>query len=518
MSRRKDGKVRRWGLLGFVCAVASVVMAACGSSLQTPVVGASVRVTPIQPILRQNEMPVMLADHSVAGRVYLFNADVLNGQCQFFVSDNNGYTWRSTAAPNLAPYTDCGPGSSQPLNWRSTMVQGPDGAIYVGYAAHDLSAGGSRSVLLGKSTDGGTSWKTVAVDAAPAASATSPAEINFEPHVAVDPGNARHVVVIFRRSYPSSKIHPTRPYIATSTDGGATFSTPTMLFNRAMGFDPPYPVIVNNTLYISWHETFSSGPDKIWFSSSTDGGKTFTDHQVTTGTNVDTPVLLYDSGRKKWDMFWDAGDKDLDVLYASSTDGSTWTAPKRLNDDPKSDGRDQELPAVSISPSGRIDVAFYDYRNDPYPIPTNGDIGNRQDVYYTASTDGGTTWSANVRLNDLQIDRMKGIWNTQYFIQVPPAMASTDTAAVAAWSDTRNGDEQNPSQDIYAAPIAYDTSTIPAGYAGATSGYSGGDVTLIAIIVGLAALLAGAGVTLILVRRRAQTAAGVPAETPPSRR
>ncbi|MGH7687099.1 MAG: sialidase family protein [Candidatus Dormibacteria bacterium] len=502
MTRRKQGLSRRSGLLAFACVTVAVVLAGCGSALTTPIVSSSVAVTSTTPLLRQNEVPVMLADKNVANRAYMFNADVLNGKCQFFVSNDSGYTWRATSAPQLQPYTNCGPGSSQPLNWRSTMVQGPDGAIYVGYAAHDPSAGGSRSALLGKSTDGGNSWKTVAVDAAPPASAGSPAEIDFEPHIAVDPNNAQKVVVLFRRSYPSSKIHPTRAYIATSTDGGATFSPPTLLFDRSMGFDPPYPVIANNTLYISWHETFSSGPDKIWFSSSTDGGKTFSDHQVATGTNVDTPVLLYDSGRKKWNMFWDAGDKDLDVLYSSSTDGSSWSSPKRLNDDPKSDGRDQELPAVSISPNGRIDVAFYDYRNDPYPIPQNGDIGNRQDVYYTFSTDGGSNWSANVKLNDLQIDRMKGIWNTQYFIQVPPAIASTDTWAVSAWSDTRNGDEQNPSQDIYAAAIAFDASTIAAGRAGASSGYSGGDVALLAIIVGLAALLAGSGITLILVRRR----------------
>ena len=504
----------RWGLVGLACVLAPAVLAACGSTLTTPVIGTSVRVTPITPLLRYDEMPVLLADSTVANRVYLFDADVLSGNCQFYVSNDAGYTWKSTTAPSLAPYTDCGPGSSQPLNWRSTMVQGPDGAVYVGYAAHDLSAGGSRSVLLGKTTDGGATWKTVAVDAAPAASASSPAEIDFEPHVAVDPNNAQHVVVIFRRSYPSSKIHPTRAYIATSTDGGATFSTPTLLFDRAMGFDPPYPVIVNSTLYISWHETFKSGPDKIWFSSSTDGGKTFTDHQVTTGVNVDTPTLLYDSGRKKWDMFWDAGDKNLEVYYASSTDGVSWTSPKQLNN--PTDQRDHELPAAAISPSGRIDVAFYDYRNDPYPQPGSGNLGNRQDVYYTSSSDGGATWSANVRLNDLQIDRMKGLWNNQYFIQVPPAMASTDAFAVGAWSDTRNGDDQNPSQDIYAAPIAYDASTIPAGYAGATSGYSGGAVALVGIVVGLAALLAGAGITLMLVRR-SQARTGARSETPATR-
>ena len=501
----RKGRRHSW-LLAAAAALVVVVLAGCGSALQTPVVGTNVLVSKYKSLLRYNEEPVLLADRSAAGRAYLFEGDVLNGNCQFYTSTNNGYSWTQASAPTLAPYTDCGPGSSQPLNWRATMAQGSDGALYVAYAAHDDSAGGSRSVLLGKSTDQGATWKTVAIDAAPPKTDTTPAQINFEPHVAVDPNNASHVVVIFRRSYPSSKIAPTRPYISTSTDGGATFSTPTLLFDRAMGFDPPYPVIQNNTLYISWHETFKSGPDKIWFSSSTDGGKTFTDHLIGTGENVDTPVLLYDSVHTKFNMFWDMGHDWLEVYTSSSSDGTSWTAPKRLNDDNPSDDRDHELPAVAVTPNGRIDVAWYDYRNDPYPNPGSGNLGNRQDVYYSHSTDGGATWSANVKLNDLQIDRMKGLWNNQYFIQVPPAIASRDTWAVGAWSDSRNGDDQNPSQDIYAAPIAFDSSTIPVGTAGSTSGlYSGGDVAIFAIVVGLATLLAGAGVALLLVRRRPQT-------------
>jgi hypothetical protein len=492
---------------------------ACGSTqFTTPLVGASVFVNQDRELLRQFEVPVMLADKTRAGRVFLSAADVVSGQCRFYVSDDNGYNWRQSAAPSLSPYTDCGPGTSQPLNWRTTMAQAADGTLYVAYAAHDPSAGGSRSVLLARSNDSGTSWQTVAVDAAPKATSTSPAEIDFEPHVAVDPSDSRHIVIIWRRSYPSSKIHPTRAYIATSTDGGATFNTPTMLFDRTIGFDPPYPVFLNHTLYISWHETFpapsggSAPPDKLFFSSSTDGGKTFTDHQVATGENVDTPIPVYDSVHQKWNLFWDAGASNLDVFYASSSDGTAWTSPKRLNTDPQSDGRDQLLPAASISPSGRIDVAWYDYRNDPYPLPSSGNIGNRNDVYSSSSSDGGATWTANVKLNDLTIDRLKGLGNNEFFVQVPPAIASADTWAVAAWSDTRNGDEQTSSQDIYAAPMAFDSSSIPAGKLGAQTGYGAGDLVLVGVIVGLAGLLAGAGATLLLTRRarEARTRTPVP--------
>jgi hypothetical protein len=493
----KRGRVR----LLILPVVFALLATACGSTqYTTPLVGASVFVNHESGFLRQLEAPVELADNQHPSRVFLWATEVVTGHCRFYVSDDNGYSWRSGTAPSLSPYTDCGPGSSQPLNFRTTMAQAPDGTLYVAYAAHDDSAGGSRSALLARSTDSGTSWQVVTVDAAPKATDSNPAEIDFEPHVAIDPNNTRHIIVIFRRSYPSSKIHPTRPYIATSNDGGATFTTPTLLFDRAMGFDPPYPVIRNNTLYISWHEPISKGPDKIWFSSSTDGGKTFTDHLVTQSSNVDTPVPLWDSVHSKWLLFWDDGATNLNVHYATSSDGSSWSSPKRLNDEAKS-VRDHLMPAVSESQSGRIDVDWYDYRNDPYPVPKSGNIGNRNDVFSSSSTDGGVSWTPNVKLSDLTVDRLKGLSNNEFFVQVPPAIASADTWAVGAWSDTRNGDEQTSSEDIYAAPMAFDSSSIPSGKLGAQNGYTSGDLVLVGVILGVAGLLAGAGVALLLTRR-----------------
>src|SRR5262249_30286805 len=132
MSRRNPGRRTRWGLLAFVCLLAPGVLAACGGAeLAPPVVQASVLVNQDKVPTRQLEVPVMLADNTHAGRVFLSMADVITGQCRFYVSDDNGYTWRKSAAPSLAPYTDCGPGKSQPLNWRTTMAQGSDGTLYV---------------------------------------------------------------------------------------------------------------------------------------------------------------------------------------------------------------------------------------------------------------------------------------------------------------------------------------------------------------------------------------------------
>lgn len=509
------------GLLALVT-VGTVVLTACGTStLTTPIVGASVRVNTDSIALgNQLDVPTLFAERNDPNLIYLSGVELRTGTCRFYTSTDHGYTWTMGTAPSLAPYTDCGPGSGQPLNFRTTMAEGSDGTLLLAYAAENPTADGPRNILVARSTDRGHNWTVTAVDTPPQPAAGKKPEVDFEPHVAVDPANPKNVVVVFRHSGAGN---PTRPFMATSTDGGSSFSQPFMMFDKTMGFDPPYPVIHNGTLAIAWHQTTSlpsssnfSTSDKIMFSTSTDNGKTWTDTQVSTGIDADTPLLAYDTTRNRYDMYWNingnndpnASVGDLDIFFSSSANGKTWTSPVRVNDDPRNTGRDQEFPEMSLTPSGRMDMVWYDNRNDPFPPAGPGNVGNREDVYYSSSTDGGVTWSKNVRLNDVTLNRTIGTWNNQYYIVVPPAIVSGDGWATAVWSDTRNGDATANTQDLYAAPIAYDVSTIPAGLKGASSGgYTGSDLAIVGIVVGIAGLLAGAGVVMLLAVSRRRAAA-----------
>lgn len=508
------------------------LVTACGSAstLTTPIVGSSVRVNQDKPVLaHQLEVPTLFAERNDPNLVYLSGVELRTGTCTFYTSTDHGYTWAQGTAPSLAPYTDCGPGSGQPLNFRTTMAEGSDGTLFLAYAAENPAASGPRNVLLARSTDRGHNWTVTAVDTPPQPAAGAKPEEDFEPHVAVDPSNAKHVVVVFRHSGAGG---PTRAYWATSTNGGVSFSQPAMLFDSTMGFDPPYPVFANGTLAVSWHSTSSlpktsnfSTSDKIMFSSSSDNGKTWTNTQVASGIDADTPLLAYDTTRNRYDMYWDANGNndpaasvgDLDIFFSSSADGKTWTTPVRVNDDPRNTGRDQEFPVMSITASGRMDMVWYDNRNDPFPPAGPGNVGNREDVYYSSSTDGGATWSPNIRLDDVTINRTIGTWNNQYYIVVPPALVAQDGADIAVWSDTRNGDDVTNAQDLYAAPIAYDASTIPAGLKGANSGgYGGGDLAIVGVVIGLTGLLGGAGAAMLLTaRRRRRGAESVATTTAP---
>ncbi|MDQ6846706.1 MAG: glycoside hydrolase [Candidatus Dormibacteraeota bacterium] len=510
-------------MCGILTAVSlALVLASCGSSTAaqtSPEVVTAVLVNQDKSIARNLEVPVMISDRSDPSTLYLFGVELLTAQCRFYTSTDRGYSWTMGTAPTLTPYTGCGASGSTPLNFRSSITQASDGTLFIAYTGVDPSAGGSRSILFARSTDKGHNWTTVLVDGAPTKASKGYAELDFEPHIAVDPNNAKHVYIDWRRSYPDdapATAPPTRAWASSSTDGGVSFSAPALMFDRSINFDPPYPVFVSGTLYASWEESFSA-PDansptpktKLFFSSSTDGGKSWTDNIIDQGhsSNVDTPVVLYDTTRSRFDVFWDDDrNGSLNVFYSSSSDGKRWSPAARLDDD-KGKGRDHLLPAMALAPNGRIDVVWYDYRNDPYPAPSGGNLGMRNDVYMTSSFDGGTTWTSNIRVNNQLIDRLKGTWNNQYFIEVPPAIASNDTWAVAAWSDTRNGDAHSQTQDFYAAPLAFDATAIPAGFAGATvPGYNRTDLIVVGLIAGIAGLLAGAGLALLLgvraVRRR----------------
>ncbi|MBV8528243.1 MAG: hypothetical protein JOZ75_08020, partial [Candidatus Dormibacteraeota bacterium] len=113
------------GLLA-VLTVGTVVLTACGTStLTTPIVGASVRINTDSVALgNQLDVPTLFAEKNDPNLIYLSGVELRTGTCRFYTSTDHGYTWTKGTAPSLAPYTDCGPGSGQPLNFRTTMAEG----------------------------------------------------------------------------------------------------------------------------------------------------------------------------------------------------------------------------------------------------------------------------------------------------------------------------------------------------------------------------------------------------------
>lgn len=132
-------------------------------------------------------------------------------------------------------------------------------------------------------------------------------------------------------------------------------------------------------------------------------------------------------------VFPDRRNDASDVMFVKSTDGgATWTSPARINDDPF--GKSNFMPAIDVAPNGRVDVAFYDRRDDP---------ANRLlTVYLASSADGGATWT-NQRVSSAQFDGNLGRHQGGFaFIGDYIGIASTDAMAFPLWADTRSGTSQ----------------------------------------------------------------------------
>lgn len=127
----------------------------------------------------------------------------------------------------------------------------------------------------------------------------------------------------------------------------------------------------------------------------------------------------------------DTRNGDRDVWVAVSEDGgTTWGEELRVNDDEVANGVDQFMASLSMSPSGILDAVWYDRRDDP--------DATLLDLYHSRSLDGGKTWSRNFRVTEVSSDpehskHQGGFTFMGDYIDI----ASTETAAVPVWVDTR---------------------------------------------------------------------------------
>jgi FG-GAP-like repeat len=82
-----------------------------------------------------------------------------------------------------------------------------------------------------------------------------------------------------------------------------------------------------------------------------------------------------------------------DVMFVRSTNGGqTFSAPRRINDDPVNHAKWHWFGALSVAPDGRIDAVWLDTRNAAN--------NTNSQLFYSYSLDGGNTWSLNVAISN----------------------------------------------------------------------------------------------------------------------
>ncbi|MDQ3897790.1 MAG: glycoside hydrolase [Actinomycetota bacterium] len=486
------------------------------SAAQPPTLTAPVHVTKddLNPN-RTYSSPNLVVDPSNPMTIVGAFAELRSRRCSLVRTTDGGQTWTrldpSQSSPSPASYPNC---NSNPRGtFQAQPAFGRDGALYMalnGWDTQDGGVGGNPSIIVSKSANLGDSWQPiVARDNRGKVGEQQEADRPVT-GIAVDrkTGSSDIVYVGASRRWPGfsgSNALPNQPVVLVSTDGGKTFGEPINLaestFNDAAnrseafksttttvatpgttttvpapgsraatpdqaanfgGFGPSMAVDGKGTVYAAWPTTYANLTPRpagaIMVSKSTDHGKTWTTSPMTGfDFKVGSFVTLIWSPKGGPDGTLHAvsdGTEDpniagyTDIYHYRSTDGGkTWSERRNVTDDDPKQLAPQVYPNIAVAPDGRLDIAFFDTRNDP---------GSRvNDVYYTSSTDNGTSWSPNVRITDRSIDRRIGVFANNADVNAPPGLAATKQFALVAWDDTRNGDAVGQAQDIYAADVQF---------------------------------------------------------------
>lgn len=375
------------------------------------------------------------------------------------------------------------PGQATPSYTRPEVAvqpgAGTGGAdrIYVAAAATLPPAQGTTAnrarTMVAVSDDGGITWPRLSE----ASVGPFPLTVSDDPEVPKSPGSIessqpvvapdgtvfvawRSAPVAFASKNPKTSVGAI--FMSKSTDAGATWTNSPVVGVRGYGPDAPG----------------AAGP--TYAGGNFFGGSTFPRIAVDPAARTPRVYVTYMQGPaapesptpavragqvRAQDHFINA---DSDVSFVRSTDGGNkWSTPTRINDDPPGSGApgvgpNQRHPRVSVAVNGRVDVVWQDRRHG-YNSPTNSHFGNGEarfgDTYYSFSTDGGARFSANRRISDksqnldIGLDYRQGVyWNYS------PALVSLPDEVVFAWQDSREGNLQTETEDIYVSRLDLRTS------------------------------------------------------------
>jgi hypothetical protein len=317
------------------------------------------------------------------------------------VSTNNGTSWTAQALPGITSFTSP-PGPYARVSDPSVAYDARHNVWMVSSLALN-SAPSGVAVIASRSTNGGATWN-------------NPVTIR-----AAGVGEDLDKNWTVCDNTPSSPFygscytqwddfgHGNRLQVAYSRDGGLTWTLSKTPNVGVIGGQPL--TLPNGNVVIPIDNAFETA---IGFTVSTNGGVRFGQaFTISSITAFDDPGNIRSgplpsaeiSGDGKIYLVWAdcrfrAGCYTNDLVYTTSTNGTTWSAIQRIPTDPGgvTGTQDTFIPGVAVdkATSGaniHVGVAYYYYPNVNCTFATC-----QLNVGYISSTNGGTTWSAQTML------------------------------------------------------------------------------------------------------------------------
>ena len=315
----------------------------------------------------------------------------------FEKSSNNGTSW-SAPAVAVRPLFSGGITDKDWLQIDTTATSPHANALYISVTQFDSS--NNTAISVSHSYNGGSTWATVQVDT----KQLYPTVDQFSDLAVAKNGT---VYVTWMRCTANGSAGDcggttATMYISKSTNGGASWSTPSVIGTVALAPDACscgfYGSLPNTNERVS--NIPAIGVDN---SSGVNSGHLYVVDYTWTGTYMKVQVTTSTNG------------------------GTTWNKPVRVT--PKTDTHDQFFPWLTVSLKGTVGVTWLDRRNDP---------SNLSYEAFASTSASGTSFSTNVQIASVASNPNNDGFGGGFMGDYTGNYWSGNTL-YASWMDTRSG-------------------------------------------------------------------------------
>lgn len=354
-------------------------------------------------------------------------------------SNNGGSTW---STPINFNHQLVGNGSAD-----VSLAYDNTGNLYCCYIDYDNTNYLSGAIYVSKSIDGGASWGA-SVEAINITDCPTQYCID-RPWMAVDPtGNV--FVTSMNPDQPTLVVGPYHPYIAVSTDQGASFNTPVTLdttgYLAGSIITQPMPsptVGSDGTFYAAYpsYEASQSLFAQVFVAKSKDAGSTFTYSSAYTGVGSGSTdplpkkaaLLISDPTNANHLAIISVFDAegDLDIYLSETTDGANWSPLERINQDGIGNGKMQDLVWADFNENGDLAICWRDRRNSS----TSG-YQTETEIYAAVRYSGSSTFETDYAISSQQVNHdivLEGSGNDFMNVQF------VGDTLYTVWGDVRTG-------------------------------------------------------------------------------